>query len=138
MPYCPECGSPVDEITLAARAPVDPTEVTLARIHEDAETERARIAASVARREIDQAPELAEIEASAAAKTAAAEVAVAGALMEGAESAQEPAPSPEGADEGDMVVVNDVDADSPPPAEAVEGSEPPEPKKSRGLGMWGS
>ena len=31
-----------------------------------------------------------------------------------------------------------VEDDAPPPAESVEGSEPPEPASKRGIGMWGS
>jgi hypothetical protein len=133
MNFCPDCGAPLDG---SPRADLEDAAVKIARLECERDIEVARINASVARSELATEEAVVEMETEVAPAVAAAEAAVLGAVL----GAQEPA---EAAEAPETVVVDEapdavvVEDDAPPPAEAVEGSEPPEPERKRSIGMWG-
>ena len=133
--FCPDCGAPQDGSPRAV-AEVEDAAVRIARLECERDVEVARINASVARSGMATEEAVVEMETEVAPAVAAAEAAVLGAVL-GAQEPAEPEPAPDTVvvDEApDAVVVED---DAPPPAETVEGSEPPEPASKRGIGMWG-
>ena len=134
--FCPDCGAPQDGSARAV-AEVEDAAVKIARLECERDIEVARINASVARSGMATEEAVVEMETEVAPAVAAAEAAVLGAVLGAQEPAEdEEAPETVVVDEApDAVVVED---DAPPPAEAVEGSEPPEPAAKRGIGMWGS
>jgi hypothetical protein len=135
MNFCPDCGAPLDGSPRAG-TDLEDAAVKIARLECERDIEVARIQASVARSGMATEEAVTEMETEVAPAVAAAEAAVLGAVL----GAQEPAEPEEGPDTvvvdeaPDAVVVED---DAPPPAETVEGSEPPEPASKRGIGMWG-
>jgi hypothetical protein len=135
MNFCPDCGAPLDGSARAV-AEVEDAAVKIARINAERDIEVARIGASLGRAELATEETVTEMETEVAPAVAAAEAAVLGAVL-GAQEPAEPEEGPETVmvDEApDAVVVED---DAPPPAESVEGSEPPGPAAKRGIGMWG-
>jgi hypothetical protein len=135
VPYCPNCGEPLGD-SPRQLAEVEAAEVKIARINAERDIEVARIGASLGRAELATEETVTEMETEVAPAVAAAEAAVLGAVLGAQEPAEpEPAPGTVVVDEApDAVVVED---DAPPPAESVEGSEPPEPERKRSIGMWG-
>ena len=133
--FCPDCGAPQDGSPRAV-AEVEDAAVRIARLECERDVEVARINASVARSGMATEEAVVEMETEVAPAVAAAEAAVLGAVLGAQEPAEtEEAPDTVVVDEApDAVVVED---DAPPPAETVEGSEPPEPASKRGIGMWG-
>jgi hypothetical protein len=136
MPYCPNCGEALGDTPARQLAEIEAAEVKIARINAERDIEVARIGASLGRQELQTEERVTEMETEVAPAVAAAEAAVLGAML-GAEGETEPE------SEGEPIIVDEapdavvVEDDAPPPAEAVEGSEPPEPAAKRGIGMWG-
>jgi hypothetical protein len=137
MPYCPNCGEPLGDTPARQLAEIEAAEVKIARINAERDIEVARIGASLGRAELATEETVTEMETEVAPAVAAAEAAVLGAVL-GAQEGEEAEEVPETVivDEGPETTV--VEDDAPPPAETVEGSEPPEPASKRGIGVWGS
>lgn len=94
MPYCPKCGSPVEQLPDAEAAAVD-REIRLAEIAKEQAVEVARIQARTERDYNDTREIVAETEAEAAVDVAEAEAAgMAAAAGVLAETDAEPEPDP--------------------------------------------
>lgn len=134
MPYCPSCGSEVEQAIVLASPAADAVdrEVEIARINADRDVAVAKISARQDKDWNETRVEVAEIEAEAEVESAVAEAEIIGDAIEA---------NGAGTDMADPIIIDapeaiaeDDPADAPP---EVEGSEPPAPeRKSTGLGMW--
>jgi hypothetical protein len=133
MPYCPNCGNPVDQLPGTADVTeVVSAEVQIARINADRDIRLAELARSSDKDWNETRVEVARVEADADMVAAVAEAEVLGDVV--AAGTESPPPAEiVNAPEADVEEVAD---DAPPPVE-TEGSEPPTPeRKTIGLGAW--